>query len=241
MTPPHSTNGPDDSHSATYMNARFVSFSPIEITIHHIEDHNHDHAMKQIDSSASLFPSLFQIAAFFEDFFPNGGFRGSMPARQRLPFEDVMSSPEKLIAALTAAKTEETTAERPRPKSSAAPKRATRSARRSDGGGNDGNGGSGDPNNYPNNLNGNSLKKVEFVLDAPAANSVKLAADFTDWERSPLEMMHSPDGKWFTVVPLAPGRYAYRYIVDGQWFDDPANRRHAPNPFGTENAVITVA
>jgi hypothetical protein len=52
--------------------------------------------------------------------------------------------------------------------------------------------------------------------------------------------MHSPDGTWFTVVPLAPGSYCYRFIVDGQWCDDPGSARHAPNPFGTENAMICV-
>ena len=239
MTPPLSTNEPGESHAAIHINVRFVSLSPTEIRIQHIEDYNYDHAMKHTESSATTFPSLFQIAAFFEDFFPAGDFRRSLPALRRLPFADLMSSPDKLMTVLAHTKSQDAPIDRPRAKSSAPAKRATRSARRTEGGGSGG--GNGSPGDINDNFNTSPLKKVEFVLEAPAASSVKLAADFTDWEKAPVEMDHAEDGKWMTVVPLAPGQYAYRYIVDGQWFDDPVNTLHAPNPFGTENAVITVA
>jgi hypothetical protein len=85
------------------------------------------------------------------------------------------------------------------------------------------------------------LKNTEFHLEAPSAGSVKLAADFTDWEKSPLDLIKSEDGVWFTIVPLLPGSYAYRFIVDGQWCDDPQPDRRVVNPFGTTNAVVNVA
>jgi hypothetical protein len=84
------------------------------------------------------------------------------------------------------------------------------------------------------------LIKAEFHLQAPTACSVKLAADFTDWEKHPLDLIKSEDGVWFTLVPLSPGQYAYRFIVDGQWRDDPHPARRAPNPFGSVNAVVVV-
>jgi Glycogen recognition site of AMP-activated protein kinase len=65
------------------------------------------------------------------------------------------------------------------------------------------------------------LKPTEFHLEAPFAESVKLAADFTEWEKFPLDMMKSEDGVWYTTVPLPPGHYSYRFIVDGEWCDDP--------------------
>jgi 1,4-alpha-glucan branching enzyme len=77
-------------------------------------------------------------------------------------------------------------------------------------------------------------------MEAPSAKSVKLAADFTDWEKFPLDMMKSKNGIWFSVIPLAPGQYSYRFIVDGQWYDDPRSTQRVPNPFGSENAVIAV-
>jgi len=247
MNPSHSTNEPDDSHSATYISVRFVSLLPAQIPIEY--QYTEQTAMKQFESNPSApgFPSLFQIAAFFEDFFPAHGFNRSVSRLKHLPFAELMSSPDRLMAALKSGKPEEAAAERPKAKPSTAPRRTSRGTtpKRGDTGGGE---------NTPENQNQNptpnrspepepreSLKKVEFVLEAPAANSVKLAADFTDWEKSPLEMQHAADGRWSAVVPLAPGQYSYRFIVDGQWFDDPSNTRHAPNPFGTENAVVTVA
>jgi hypothetical protein len=84
------------------------------------------------------------------------------------------------------------------------------------------------------------IKKAEFHLEAPFAESVKLAADFTDWEKFPLDMIKSESGVWFTVVPLPPGNYSYRFIVDGRWCDDPRPNQRVPNPFGTLNAVVEV-
>lgn len=81
---------------------------------------------------------------------------------------------------------------------------------------------------------------VGFHLHAPSAESVVLAADFTNWEKSAVSMTRRADGFWLTCLPLAPGNYAYRFVVDGQWCDDPSCLQHVPNPFGTTNAVITV-
>ncbi|HEU6448514.1 MAG TPA: isoamylase early set domain-containing protein [Verrucomicrobiae bacterium] len=84
------------------------------------------------------------------------------------------------------------------------------------------------------------LKNMEFFLEAPMARSVKLAADFTDWDRFSLDMIQAIDGVWWTIVPLLPGKYTYRFIVDGHWCDDPRNPLRVPNPFGTSNAVVDV-
>jgi 1,4-alpha-glucan branching enzyme len=85
------------------------------------------------------------------------------------------------------------------------------------------------------------LKKTEFALQAPSAKSVKLAADFTDWEKSPVEMTLAGNGVWRVAVPLAVGNYSYRFIVDGQWCDDPCCSYRIPNQFGTTNDTIKVA
>ena len=85
------------------------------------------------------------------------------------------------------------------------------------------------------------LKKAEFHLIAPFAKSVKLTADFTEWDKFPLDLIKSEGGVWYTVVPLPPGHYSYHFIVDGQWCDDPhpARRKHR-NLFGTANTVVEV-
>jgi 1,4-alpha-glucan branching enzyme len=83
-------------------------------------------------------------------------------------------------------------------------------------------------------------RKTTFRLEAPSAHSVKLAADFTGWEKSPLKMIKQSKGVWQTTVPLVPGHYSYRFIVDGQWHDDPLCPHQEKNPFGTTNAVLVV-
>lgn len=84
-------------------------------------------------------------------------------------------------------------------------------------------------------------RKITFRLEAQSAHSVKLAADFTDWEKSPLKMTKHAKGVWQTAVPLTAGHYSYRFIVDGQWHDDPLCSQRETNPFGTTNAVIDVS
>ncbi len=79
-----------------------------------------------------------------------------------------------------------------------------------------------------------------FRLDAPAALSVKLAADFTTWDRRPVDLVREVEGPWRLTVELPPGRYAYRFLVDGEWADDPQCRDREPNPYGSANSIIVV-
>jgi len=81
------------------------------------------------------------------------------------------------------------------------------------------------------------LKLVEFSLELPGAKIVQLAADFTDWEESPIDMVRFDDGVWSTTVPLPAGIYSYRFLVDGQWHDDP---RAVPSNQGMPKAFIRI-
>ncbi len=86
-----------------------------------------------------------------------------------------------------------------------------------------------------------SKKKVTFSLQAPDASSVLLAGDFTGWDAQALPLARQKSGVWKKVVSLAPGRYEYRFLVDGQWVDDPASTEQSTNPFGGSNCVRVVA
>jgi 1,4-alpha-glucan branching enzyme len=79
-----------------------------------------------------------------------------------------------------------------------------------------------------------------FRLEAPMAQTVKLVADFTGWEKNPLDLRLGEKGVWQITVALPPGRYAYRFLVDGEWHDDPQCDRCEANAFGTANAVVEV-
>jgi 1,4-alpha-glucan branching enzyme len=48
-------------------------------------------------------------------------------------------------------------------------------------------------------------------------------------------------GVWKASVSLQPGTYHYRFLVDGEWRDDPNCELHVPNPYGTQDSVRIVA
>ncbi len=80
---------------------------------------------------------------------------------------------------------------------------------------------------------------VMFTLDAPDAARVQLAGDFNDWVLDGNDM--NPVGRvWKKVVKLQPGRYRYRYIVDGVWQRDPLNPAVEPSPYGGHNSILVV-
>lgn len=62
---------------------------------------------------------------------------------------------------------------------------------------------------------------MQFRFEAPAAQQVSLAGDFTDWKPS-YKLRRSSAGVWTIVVPLHPGVHDYAFIVDGgRWVPDP--------------------
>ncbi len=83
-------------------------------------------------------------------------------------------------------------------------------------------------------------KRVEFVLRRPEAKMVTLAGSFNNWDPQQTPMDRDSDGVWKTTIPLSPGRYEYRLVVDGQWISDPNAHESIPNPFGGTNSVLTV-
>lgn len=70
--------------------------------------------------------------------------------------------------------------------------------------------------------------------------SVQLVGDFTHWQRSPISLRKDDQGMWRAKVALAPGTYHYRFLVDGEWRDDPECTIRVANPFGSQNAVREV-
>ena len=86
-----------------------------------------------------------------------------------------------------------------------------------------------------------NIRRQSFAFSVPDAVSVQLVGDFTQWQQSPINMRKGADGIWRTTVELSPGTHHYRFLVDGQWRDDPDCILRAPNPFGGENMMRQVA
>jgi len=83
-------------------------------------------------------------------------------------------------------------------------------------------------------------KKAQFEFLAPEALKVYLAADFNNWSTSANPMKKDKKGVWKTTVSLTPGRYEYRFLVDGNWLNDPSCCDCVSNEFGSENCVKVV-
>ena len=83
-------------------------------------------------------------------------------------------------------------------------------------------------------------KPVEFILSQPQARSVAVAGSFNDWDASRTPMKATPDGSWKVTAWLPAGRYEYRFIVDGNWVNDPGARESVQNTFGSTNSVLVV-
>jgi hypothetical protein len=54
-------------------------------------------------------------------------------------------------------------------------------------------------------------------------------------------------GNWVVAVPLSPGRYEFKFVVDGVWCCEPdcegpydGCAKRVPNSFGTMNRQIEV-
>jgi 1,4-alpha-glucan branching enzyme len=86
-----------------------------------------------------------------------------------------------------------------------------------------------------------NTKRVRFSLQASEAQSVSLAGDFNGWGVDALPMKRDMKGTWKASVDLEPGRYEYRFFVDGCWREDPGAQEGVDNPFGGQNSVRVVS
>ena len=92
---------------------------------------------------------------------------------------------------------------------------------------------------------------IMFRYHAPSARQVTLAGNFNNWGGTQgggrydpsIDPMSDPDGDgtWNIVVPLPPGRYQYKYVIDGgvRWEQDPNNPDKAVEG-GIENSMVVV-
>jgi 1,4-alpha-glucan branching enzyme len=82
--------------------------------------------------------------------------------------------------------------------------------------------------------------EVEFTFHAPEARKVCIAGKFNAWDTHSMPMKKGKDGTWRIKLKLPPGKHEYKYFVDGAWASDLKCSELVPNPFGTNNCVISV-
>ena len=83
---------------------------------------------------------------------------------------------------------------------------------------------------------------TEFQVHVAGAKDIFLAGDFNDWSSGSKDFrLRKFKGDIFKKkLKLKPGRYEYKFVVDGNWWTDPENSERARNPYYSENSVITV-
>lgn len=93
---------------------------------------------------------------------------------------------------------------------------------------------------------------VVFRYRAPSARVVQVAGswdtnfflrgrDWTSDTRVGLLQDSDHDGVWELLLPLAPGRYEYLFLVDGRFWElDPANPERAPDGHGGAVSLLVL-
>ena len=91
---------------------------------------------------------------------------------------------------------------------------------------------------------GGPPREVVVRFKDGVAGDVRIAGDFNGWvpDRGVRSLIASEGQErvWTKVLTLEPGTYQYRYVVDGEWREDPNNPQTAPGPTGQPNSILHV-
>jgi len=94
-------------------------------------------------------------------------------------------------------------------------------------------------NSARNSVPSSSLR--DFVFKAKGVKEVYLVGDFNNWSLSNQSLLwQTEEGLWQKRICLEPGRYRYKFVVDGEWTTDPENDRLEPNPYGGLDSVLEI-
>jgi 1,4-alpha-glucan branching enzyme len=85
-----------------------------------------------------------------------------------------------------------------------------------------------------------AAKPAAFKLYAPLAKRVVLSGSFNSWDTKALPAKKDTKGNWSAKVSLKPGKYEYKFFVDGSWVNDPHCTSCVVNAFGSQNCVIEI-
>lgn len=83
----------------------------------------------------------------------------------------------------------------------------------------------------------NKKDETVFVLRGNAnARKVMLSGNFNNWSTIATPMQHTDSG-WVAILKLIPGKYLYKFIVDGQWIYDMNNNKREKDGEGGYNSI----
>ena len=76
-----------------------------------------------------------------------------------------------------------------------------------------------------------------FLPGYKDVRQIFISGTFNDWSTSQTPVKKI-DGGWTVSLPIKPGKYQYKYIIDGRWTQDPGNKLKADDLNGGYNSVI---
>jgi len=87
-----------------------------------------------------------------------------------------------------------------------------------------------------------ALEEEEVLLEllAPEASRVAVAGEFNNWNPIDTPLSNTGQGLWVVRLMLRSGQYEYRFVVDGQWVEDPEAPQRMANSHGGFNSLLTV-
>jgi 1,4-alpha-glucan branching enzyme len=71
------------------------------------------------------------------------------------------------------------------------------------------------------------------------AKTVTLAGDINSWNPTSFQMKREGD-EWIFKAHLGKGKHRYKFIVDGNWILDPANKLWEQNEHDTGNSILWI-
>ena len=71
------------------------------------------------------------------------------------------------------------------------------------------------------------------------AKKVILSGTFNRWDEQAFKMKKTVGG-WELTLQLNPGTYEYKFIVDGNWMEDPNNPAKHRNEYDGYNSVVSI-
>ena len=84
-------------------------------------------------------------------------------------------------------------------------------------------------------------RRISFAVKAGPGKIVSVAGSFNDWNPEAKYLKDkNNDGIYRGIVTLAPGKYEYKFVIDGIWSMDADNPDFAANDFGTLNSLLIV-
>jgi diguanylate cyclase (GGDEF)-like protein len=76
---------------------------------------------------------------------------------------------------------------------------------------------------------------------ADAAETISVVGDFNGWQKDIDEMQPVPSGGFILDLNLVPGRYAYKFVINGEFYvTDPLCRSFAHDGYGGRNSILVV-